>query len=829
MLARSITRLTWASLLLAAAAYACGNDGTEAEASLPDGGAPGDGGSAANGDGGTPPAPQDKDAGADARPPQTLEEGGTVTIDWLRGNEWGRRVFRQNDGKYLVVSRSDYQSALIVARFTAEGMLDTTYGPSGTGFSSPFVDRIMYAGSNAWASLLLPDGKLLLGALASPNVPPDGTTMAILRLTSDGVLDETFGNRGVAFPMFGDPLALAMQSDGKIIVAGTLFGGFGGSGLARLTAAGALDTTFGNGGRISGTMGVARGLAVDGADNIVMAGSWSGATWRVARFSPDGALDQAGFGVQGIATTDTTSSSVPYSVAFGPGGTIIVGGAAGTSGVLARYTSAGLPDTSFDDDGVVVNAGQWFFGIAVQPDGKILTSRQGLVPAKSSVHRYLVDGRLDDGFGVGGIAADGLEASFDVIVEPSGDVIVSGNQQVRPFDVNGAGLAITKLSPTGQKVTTFGPNGNGMAKSDGVMSADEEGRALAVQADGSIWVGGPGTQGAVVRFSSKGAVEIPPVLLQFGPEALALDAENRLYAAGDRRVARVLPTGKVDSTFTSVSFSSIQRAHGVVLHPSGKVITIGSGNGMVAASTNNAGSDLTEAVYTPIAFDGGAYSQIAGAEGAALLPDGHLVLGGWASLAPNVKRDAAFVRIDDALVADTTWQPGGALVLDLTPAAFENVHAVVALPDGGFVAAGIAGDKHVDMDAPSPGRSAQSVAFVVRIRPDGTPDPAFGTAGVWSSSLGKNVAGAFGLALQPDGRLVVAATRFDGIRDEGVLVGLTAGGIEDDAFGPGGLRLFSYGASSRLHAVAIEASGSILATGSAYTGPGGYDLSLTRF
>jgi uncharacterized delta-60 repeat protein len=769
-----------------------------------------------------------------ALPPPTLDDGGTVTVSWLRGNEWGLHVFRQADGKYVVISRNDYQSALIVARFTTAGVLDTTFGSEGSGFASPFLDRIMNAGYQSTAATLLPDGKILL-AVNVKQAPPDTNTMALVRLTKDGLIDPTFGNNGVTYPMQGEPFAVGTQSDGKIVVAGWIFKGMGGSGVARFTSAGVLDTTFGNNGVVNGTIAIARAMAIDSADNIVIAGSNLNKTWKVARLLPGGTLDTGGFGTQGIASTDVPSPGTANGVAFGPGGTIIAAGWSANSGVIARYTSAGQPDTSFDSDGVAGPfAGYSFMDLAVQPDGKILTARRGMFPTKSSLHRYNVDGTLDPTFGTGGIAADGLEASFGVLVDPSGDVLVSGVYQKEPLNVQGAGLALTRFSSAGVPVASFGLTGNGMAKSDGAMSADEDGRAVLVQPDGKILAGGVGAQGAVVRFASNGIVEtiMTPASLGIPVEAIALDSAGRIYTAGGQRVARLLPAGTLDNSFANINSFKLGSAHGIVLHPSGKVVVARettSNNTMTALTSDANGGKVVEASYSPSTIDAGVNTEVAGAYAIAVQPDGHMILGGWGTSTAN-KRDAAFVRIDENLAVDATWRSSGASVIDLTPADFENVRAMAMLPDGSVIAAGVAGDAVVDLARKGAARPTSSVAFVIHLLADGTLDPNFGTAnGVWSSGLGTSVARANGVAVRPDGRILVAATRWNGTRDEGVLVGLTSTGAEDTSFAPNGMRVFTFGSSSRLRALTLDPSGGILATGSAYTGPGAYDLALTRF
>src|SRR5262245_56071983 len=127
-----------------------------------------------------------------------------------------------------------------------------------------------------------------------------------------GSLDTTFGNGGIvttAFETISNPNAVAIQPDGKIVVAGyDLYTPGGVIAIARYNKDGSLDNSFGGDGKvitsISGYDGV-RALAIQADGKIVVTGHTGGRAWDilVARYNSDGSLDPS-FDGDGITTID---------------------------------------------------------------------------------------------------------------------------------------------------------------------------------------------------------------------------------------------------------------------------------------------------------------------------------------------------------------------------------------------------------------------------------------------------------------------------------------------------------------------------------------------
>jgi len=329
----------------------------------------------------------------------------------------------------------------------------------------------------------------------------------VARYTPAGALDRTFGTGGVVRTpgAAGTLSAVAIQGDGKIVVAGGGPSGTGGRGdfvLARYDASGRPDTSFDGDGVAFTDFGlgaVAVGLAIQRDGKIVAVGNAKSAAARdalefaVARYNADGSLD-AGFGGDGRVTTPFTpvvDSAVDAAVQ--PDGRIVVGGYAGYSFslpnspqrpdyALVRYNADGSLDASFDEDGkstsagICTGSGPCLTGdLALQTDGKILL-------AGGQVARFHRDGSLDSAFGREGRAAPDLHAR-SVLVQPDGRIVAAGGAAAPRGD-----FAVARLLPSGQRDRSFGTAGRAAADLGGGTS--DSASAAALQSDRRIVLAG---------------------------------------------------------------------------------------------------------------------------------------------------------------------------------------------------------------------------------------------------------------------------------------------------------------------------------------------------
>ena len=184
--------------------------------------------------------------------------------------------------------------------------------------------------------------------------------MMLVRYTPGGRVDRSFGCRGVAFihgPFLPNsvPNAVRPAAGGRILVAGSTGFQSGGAALVQLRSNGRIDTAFGQGGKVvlrpSPRASRLTGVVVDHAGRILVSGT-TGVTALVARLSRLGVLDGT-FGAGGLATVpDATGHGL---VLDAQGRVLLAGGnLQGTQRglMVARFDGRGAPDPGFGVEGV---------------------------------------------------------------------------------------------------------------------------------------------------------------------------------------------------------------------------------------------------------------------------------------------------------------------------------------------------------------------------------------------------------------------------------------------------------------------------------------------
>jgi uncharacterized delta-60 repeat protein len=399
------------------------------------------------------------------------------------------------------------------------------------------------------------DGKLLI---AGDSRPPGGyARVAMARfLDADalaaGALDPTFGGDGmVATQVTGGPdswgTALTVQADGRILATGHV--GLAPTrdfGTVRYMPDGSLDPTFGGGGEVVTDLGAddtVREIAVQPDGRVVVGGS-AGSDFGIVRYMPDGGLDPS-FGGDGIVLTDLGGTGGIRGLAVQPDGRIVVAGFVGDDIGLARYRADGGLDPSFGGDGTVVTDlgdEEWAFGLVLQADGAIVIG--GYRGSDMLMARYRADGTLDPTYGDGGWKATDLGAT-DVVsglsLQADGKVVIAAYTGTGGSQA----MAVARYGTDGRLDPTFGSGGL-VVFDDGSTT---KGRAIAVQPDGCIVVGG-------YRSVAK------------GPR--------------DFVVVRLLPDGGVDASFaggtvfTDFDGAGDDWAHDVAIQPDGKIVAFGN-------------------------------------------------------------------------------------------------------------------------------------------------------------------------------------------------------------------------------------------------------------
>ena len=282
----------------------------------------------------------------------------------------------------------------------------------------------------------------------------------------------------------------------------------------RLLSGGDVDASFGVAGTLTGqitlpgpsglTKAIGDDLAVQNDGKIVVAGSIqsSGRTFMLAaRFNSDGTIDPT-FNGSGFLTVDFGSGldAQANCVKVDSSGRIVIAGFVtappnpASSFAVARITATGKLDTTFSSDGrATVDFGQEAVinGLAVMSDGRVVVggfTRSGGDSGEFAVARFTSSGGLDTGFGVGGKQVIDIAPKDDVAnavaVMPDGRVVLGG--YLTQADGN-RDMAVVRLTSSGQLDNTF--NGDGIAALDFDGYADRV-ESLLLLSGGQVLVGG---------------------------------------------------------------------------------------------------------------------------------------------------------------------------------------------------------------------------------------------------------------------------------------------------------------------------------------------------
>ncbi len=338
---------------------------------------------------------------ADGTPDTTFGSAGTgiVTTDFAAGGENAFAVTVMTDGRIVVAGSAQpnpYQSRTVfaVARYNADGTLDTTFNGNGT-----VTTDVGPSNAGAFGVVVQADGKIVAAGQTSDY----GNGYAVVRYNVDGSLDASFGpnsNGIITLQIPGGSRStaqdLALQEDGKIVVVGAYMNNATTSvdvGLVRFNTNGILDTTFGVGGIVKSDFGSDE----NGLDVVIQ---------------PDGRIVIVGL---------RTQAGVGY------------------NSLIARYTANGTLDSTFGTGGFTVTAQtpgspNMFTAVALQADGRIVAAGS-------------VNGGSDKNFGIARYLSLAAEAGGPYQVTESGSVQLDGSASNGPnlplsyaWDLDGDGV-----------------------------------------------------------------------------------------------------------------------------------------------------------------------------------------------------------------------------------------------------------------------------------------------------------------------------------------------------------------------------------------------------
>ncbi len=729
----------------------------------------------------------------------------------FNGSGAGQAVAVQGDGKIVLAGSAENgatgESIFALVRYNADSSLDKTFNGTGKVTTRFPGDAQFTHFDEALAVVLQPDGKIVA-------VGRDSDGAALARYNPNGSLDPTFNGTGevttiVDFPGGATANAVALQPDGKIVIVGTYPAGghFSGYFIARYNAGGSLDTGFGGSGIITASavpgpyrLNAAGGVAVQANGKIVALANTSNddtgtTTFTLVRYNSNGSLDTSFNGTgAALASGDYNQGSA---LRLQADGKIVVGGTTSdkTAEHLAvwRYNPNGTLDRTFNGSGEAstnfaagdgVGAQDFSNSLTVQADGKIVLGGSTTDTQRHTfpgLVRFDPNGSLDTTFhGTGKVTTALASADFS----PAG-IALAGTRIVvagQTYNATTSAFAALLYNADGSLDTNFHPIGK---VSTPVGASDDFGHAIVVQKDGKILVAGTASNGsnrdfALVRYNADGTRDTAfdgngEVLTDFnGVDAIgygvALQADGKILVAGftgngfndDFAVARYNPDGSLDKTFNST----------------GLVTTDFAGR-----------TDDASAV--------------------AVQPDGKIVVVGTVQVGSS-SYVFGVARYNSNGTLDTTFNGTGKVTSMVTPSGFSIANAVAIQPDGKIVVAGYAmGSSNYDF-------------AVVRFNANGSLDPSFLVTGKETTAIGHSDDFGQSVALQNDGKIVVAGTSYTGSKYVSTLVRYDRNGDMDTTFNPTGRTATvsnAVGTGDYVGSkVTLQADGKIVLAGNAFNG-----------
>jgi uncharacterized delta-60 repeat protein len=322
---------------------------------------------------------------------RTFGGTGVVSTPIDQGTDIPHGLVIQPDGKLLAAGWAfitGHVHNFAVVRYLPSGALDPAWG--GTGKVTTNIGPAAKSDDAPYAIIRQADGRIVVAGETFDPVS-QRVDVALVRYLENGVLDASFGTGGIVVTplgLGGSARAVLQQADGRIVAAGlaTFADGFHPT-LVRYLANGSLDASFGQGGVAVTRAGVEEGVAwevVQQANGtLVLAGEAYDADtqttdFMLARYSASGALDSS-FGQGGVVVTPIGINSAARALVLQNGRLVAAGSSspAGTQEVftLARYDLAGDLDPTFGQGGIVrtaINSRSGARALALQQDGRLV-------------------------------------------------------------------------------------------------------------------------------------------------------------------------------------------------------------------------------------------------------------------------------------------------------------------------------------------------------------------------------------------------------------------------------------------------------------------------
>ena len=735
------------------------------------------------------------------------------------------------------------------------GSLDLSFGNNGivtTDIGTAIVRARSFAIQN--------DGKIVVVGDFGNGSNDD---IFVIRYNSNGSLDSTFDTDGKVTTAIGTSndyaTSIAIQSDGKIVVAGYSANGTNNDfAVVRYNANGGLDTSFDIDGKVTTAIGTgtytgASSVAIQTDGKIVLAGySFNGTKddFAVIRYNSNGSLDSS-FDTDGkVTTTIGTADAIASSVTIQSDGKIVLAGYSfnGTNKVFAavRYNSNGSLDTSFDTDGKVTTAigsgNDQANSSAIQNDGKIVVAGySGNSSFKDiTVIRYNSDGSLDSSFDTDGKVVTGIGTSNSyansVVIQSDGKIVVAG------YSGNGTNndIAVVRHNPNGSLDTSFDTDGK-VTTSTG--TGNDIANSAAIQSNGKIVLAGYSNRGVVViRYDSNGLLDTSfdtdgKVTTAVGSgndhaNSVAIQNDGKIVVAGysvngsinDFAITRYNANGLSDNTFgangkvTTVIGTGNDIANSVAIQNDGKIVVVGqSSNGInydFAITRYSANGSLDTSFDTDGKLTTAIGSGNDQANSVAIQNDGKIVVAGQSLNGSNY--DFAITRYNANGSLDTSFDNDGKVTTAIGTGN-DIAYSVAIQTDGKIVVAGYTGT------------GVNSDFAVIRYNTNGSLDNSFDNDGIVTTAIGTTSDIAYSVAIQSDGKIVVAGYTGIVINSDFAVTRYNANGSLDTSFDMDGKVTTAIGTGTDIaNSVAIQNDGKIVVTGYSSNGANN-DFAVTRY
>ncbi len=428
----------------------------------------------------------------------------------------------------------------------AQETLDSSFGKNGqltTEFSS-FDD-------NAHAITVQADGKILVAGQSENGADTD---FAIVRYHSDGSLDKDFNNTGQVTVAIGSgddqALAMVVQEDGKILVAGTTENEDSlDVAVIRLQDDGLPDMDFDSDGQVVITLpdsdDKAQSILLQEDGKIILAGTSETnekSQIFLARLNSDGSLDTA-FGEQGLAGMPDDANEAALSAVLTSDGHIILAGFKSTGdfsrAAIFSFLEDGQADKNFARDGIALSGTEeensLFYDLALLGDNKILAAGASAGGSYRSIilAGFAKTGEVDTQFGEEGLVQTdiGMDAvAYSLAVANDGSIYLAGSGSKNEdtdfillhYSASGQSLdsdptavieeeeeeeATGSLNLSPLEIREGSISGQSFTLTD-FSSYDDVARAIYIQDDGTILLAGSADNGkdqdfAVLRYSSE--------------------------------------------------------------------------------------------------------------------------------------------------------------------------------------------------------------------------------------------------------------------------------------------------------------------------------------